>query len=117
MPKKTQANIGFEDKIWKAAYVLWGHITAADYWKVIAGLIFLKYIGTAFNKKYEELLKKGDGFENDPDEYCIAQFAAYEGTKGGEFYTQSSIVRTLVEILKPFSNCRVYDIYTTRLIQ
>ena len=50
-------------------------------------------------------------------EYCIAQFAAYEGTKGGEFYTPSSIVRTLVEILKPFSNCRVYDIYTTRLIQ
>ena len=200
MPKtKTQANLGFEDKIWKAACVLWGHIPAADYRKVIVGLIFLKYIGTAFNKKYEELVKEGDGFENDPDaylaeniffvpkkarwetiakaahkpeigeviddamraiekdnpklknvlpknyaspdldkkvlgdvidlftnmdmgdeeeskdllgrtyEYCIAQFAAYEGTKGGEFYTPSSIVRTLVEILKPFSNCRVYD--------
>ena len=199
MAKKTQANLGFEDKIWKAACVLWGHIPAADYRKVIVGLIFLKYIGTAFNKKYEELITEGDGFENDPDaylaeniffvpkkarwetiaeaahkpeigeviddamraiekdnpklknvlpknyaspdldkkvlgdvidlftnmdmgdeeeskdllgrtyEYCIAQFAAYEGTKGGEFYTPSSIVRTLVEILKPFSNCRVYD--------
>ena len=42
-------------------------------------------------------------------EYCIAQFAAYEGTDGGEFYTPSSIVKTLVEILKPFENCRVYD--------
>ena len=42
-------------------------------------------------------------------EYCIAQFAAYEGTKGGEFYTPSSIVRTIVEVLKPFDNCRVYD--------
>ena len=42
-------------------------------------------------------------------EYCIAQFAAYEGTKGGEFYTPSSIVKTIVEILKPFDNCRVYD--------
>ena len=28
---------------------------------------------------------------------------------GGEFYTPSSIVKTLVEILKPFENCRVYD--------
>ena len=42
-------------------------------------------------------------------EYCIAQFAAYEGVKGGEFYTPSSIVKTIVAILKPFSNCRVYD--------
>ena len=25
-------------------------------------------------------------------EYCIAQFAAHEGTKGGEFYTPSSIL-------------------------
>ncbi|MBP5470340.1 MAG: N-6 DNA methylase, partial [Candidatus Riflebacteria bacterium] len=42
-------------------------------------------------------------------EYCIAQFAAYEGVKGGEFYTPQSIVKTLVAILKPFENCRVYD--------
>jgi len=42
-------------------------------------------------------------------EYCIAQFAAYEGVKGGEFYTPSSIVKTIVSILKPFDNCRVYD--------
>lgn len=42
-------------------------------------------------------------------EYCIAQFASKEGKGGGEFYTPASIVRTLVEILKPFENCRVYD--------
>ncbi len=42
-------------------------------------------------------------------EYCIAQFAAYEGVKGGEFYTPSSVVKTIVEILKPYENCRVYD--------
>ncbi|MCD8150734.1 MAG: SAM-dependent methyltransferase, partial [Clostridiales bacterium] len=42
-------------------------------------------------------------------EYCIAQFAAYEGVKGGEFYTPASIVKTIVAILKPFANCRVYD--------
>ena len=42
-------------------------------------------------------------------EYCIAQFAAYEGVKGREFYTPSSIVKTIGAILKPFNNCRVYD--------
>lgn len=42
-------------------------------------------------------------------EYCIAQFASYEGVKGGEFYTPQSIVKTIVAILKPFNNCRVYD--------
>lgn len=45
-------------------------------------------------------------------EYCIAQFAAYEGVKGGEFYTLASIVKTIVAILKPFANCRVYEIPT-----
>lgn len=200
MADKTQANIGFEKQIWDAACVLWGHIPAADYRKVIVGLIFLRYISAAFNKRYQELVEEGDGFENDPDfyledniffvpecarwetisaaahtpeigkviddamraieddnkslknvlpkvyanpdldkkvlgevvdlftnnihmddsdesrdllgrtyEYCIAQFAAYEGKSGGQFYTPSCVVRTLVEVLKPFENCRVYD--------
>ena len=42
-------------------------------------------------------------------EYCIAKFAEEEGVGGGEFYTPSSIVKTLVSILKPFANSRVYD--------
>ena len=199
MADKTSANIGFEKPIWDAACVLWGHIPAADYRKVIIGLIFLRYISSAFDKRYKELVAEGDGFENDPDayieenvffvpesarwdkiasaahkpeigtvidnamraiendnkklknvlpknyaspdldkrvlgdvvdlftnmdmggtedskdllgrtyEYCIAQFAAYEGVKGGEFYTPASIVKTIVSVLKPFSNCRVYD--------
>lgn len=200
MAEKNNANIGFEKQIWDAACVLWGHIPAAEYRKVIVGLIFLRYISSAFERRYEELLKEGDGFENDRDayaekniffvpkearwsniasaahtpeigtiiddamraiekentslknvlpknyaspdldkrvlgevvdlftnevtmdgteaskdllgrtyEYCIAQFAAYEGTKGGEFYTPASIVKTIVAILKPFNNCRVYD--------
>jgi len=200
MAGKNNANIGFEKQIWEAACELWGHIPAADYRKVIVGLIFLRYISFAFEKRYNQLVAEGDGFENDKDayieegifyvpeaarwskiaeaahtpeigmvideamraieaenkslknvlpknyanqdldkrvlgnvvdlftnnidmsetdkdkdllgrtyEYCIAQFAAYEGTKGGEFYTPSSIVRTIVEVLKPFDNCRVYD--------
>ena len=199
MAEKNTANIGFEKQIWDAACVLWGHIPASEYRNVIIGLIFLKYISTAFDKKYQQLVAEGDGFEDDPDaylednvffvpedarwdkiaaaahkpeigtviddamraieadnkklknvlpknyaspdldkrvlgdvvdlftnmdmgetegnrdvlgrtyEYCIAQFAEKEGKGGGEFYTPSSIVNTLVSILKPYSNCRVYD--------
>ena len=69
MAKKTSANIGFEKQIWDAACELWGHIPAADYRKVIVGLIFLRYIGSAFEKRFEELVREGDGFENDPDAY------------------------------------------------
>lgn len=200
MNSKTDANIGFEKQLWDAACVLWGHIPAAEYRKVIVGLIFLRYISTAFENRYKELVEEGDGFEDDRDaysmnnvffvpeearwstiasaahtpeiglvidnamnaieaennvlknvlpknyanpdldkqvlgdvvdiftneihmddtedskdllgrayEYCIMQFAEKEGASGGEFYTPASVVKTLVEILKPYDNCRVYD--------
>lgn len=41
-------------------------------------------------------------------EYFIEQFAAQEGKGGGEFYTPTAIVKTIVQILKPYSG-RVYD--------
>ncbi len=200
MSEKNTTNIGFEKQIWDAACVLWGHIPAAEYRKVIVGLIFLRYISSSFERKYNELIDDGEGFEDDKDaylmdnifyvpekarwsviadaahtpeigsvideamraiedenkslknvlpknyanpdldkrvlgdvvdiftnnidmndtddskdllgrtyEYCIMQFAAHEGVKGGEFYTPSSVVKTIVSILKPFENCRVYD--------
>lgn len=49
MAEKNNANIGFEKQIWGAACELWGHIPAADYRKVIVGLIFLRYISCAFD--------------------------------------------------------------------
>ncbi|WP_432923539.1 type I restriction-modification system subunit M [Microbispora sp. CA-135349] len=41
-------------------------------------------------------------------EYFLGNFARAEGKKGGEFYTPSSVVRLLVEILEPYEG-RVYD--------
>ena len=41
-------------------------------------------------------------------EYCLQKFASMEGKNAGEFYTPSCIVRTIVEILKPYKG-RVYD--------
>ena len=69
MAEKNNANIGFEKQIWDAACVLWGHIPAAEYRKVIVGLIFLRYISSAFEKRYQELVAEGDGFEDDRDAY------------------------------------------------
>lgn len=71
MVEKTNANIGFEKQIWDAACVLWGHIPAAEYRKVIVGLIFLRYISAAFDKRYNELVAEGDGFEDDIDAYTM----------------------------------------------
>ena len=41
-------------------------------------------------------------------EYCLQKFASMEGKNAGEFYTPSCIVRTIVEVIKPFRG-RVYD--------
>ncbi len=41
-------------------------------------------------------------------EYFLGRFASAEGKGGGEFYTPSCVVRTLVEMIEPFRG-RVYD--------
>ena len=41
-------------------------------------------------------------------EYFLGQFASAEGKKGGQFYTPSHVVKTLVAVLSPNSG-RVYD--------
>ena len=42
-------------------------------------------------------------------EYFLGQFASAEGKRGGEFFTPSSIVRLIVEILEPYENARIFD--------
>ena len=41
-------------------------------------------------------------------EYFLSKFASAEGKLGGEFYTPSCIVRTLVEMIEPFSG-QIFD--------
>ena len=41
-------------------------------------------------------------------EYFLGKFAMSEGQKGGEFFTPTSIVKLIVEIIEPFHG-RVYD--------
>jgi type I restriction enzyme M protein len=69
MVKKNSADIGFEDKIWKAADLLRGNIDASEYKSVVLGLIFLKYISDKFEELRARLQAEGDGFEEDKDAY------------------------------------------------
>lgn len=42
-------------------------------------------------------------------EYFISNFASTEGNRGGEFFTPSSIVRLLVEMLEPAEGHKIFD--------
>jgi type I restriction enzyme M protein len=41
-------------------------------------------------------------------EYFLGNFAMKEGQKGGEFFTPTSIVKLIVEIIEPYHG-RIYD--------
>ena len=58
-------------------------------------------VGFADNQDSSDLL--GEVYE-----YFLGQFASAEGKKGGQFYTPSHVVKTLVAVLSPNSG-RVYD--------
>lgn len=65
------ANLGFEEKMWKAADKLRNNMDAAEYKHVVLGLIFLKYISDAFKETYEELKNDSEKLSDpeDRDEY------------------------------------------------
>ena len=56
-----------------------------------------------FSDKYNSSDLLGEVYE-----YFLGQFASAEGKKGGQFYTPSHVVKTLVAVLSPNSG-RVYD--------
>ncbi|MDD3509228.1 MAG: class I SAM-dependent DNA methyltransferase [Parabacteroides sp.] len=49
-------------------------------------------------------------------EYFLGKFASAEGKLGGEFYTPSCIVRTLVDMIEPFEG-QIFERIIQRLIQ
>jgi len=64
-------SLNFEKELWAAADKLRGSMDASEYKHVVLGLIFLKYISDKFEDRYNELLKEGEGFEEDIDEYTM----------------------------------------------
>jgi type I restriction enzyme M protein len=70
------------------------------------------------NRLLVELLKNFNKIDIDTDlegdafgkiyEYFLGKFAMSEGQKGGEFFTPTSVVKLIVEILEPYHG-RIYD--------
>ena len=67
-----------------------------------------------FIQHFEHVPLRNEDFEF-PDllgaayEYLIKHFADSAGKKGGEFYTPSEVVRTLVQLIEPQEGMEVYD--------
>jgi type I restriction enzyme M protein len=68
--KNNGANLGFEQKLWRAADKLRGNMDASDYKHVVLGLIFLKYISDAFEERHTALEKEPHANPEDKDEYA-----------------------------------------------
>ena len=67
---------------------------------------------SGLNLRDENLRGREDGTGNvlgDAYEYLIYQFADDAGKKGGEFYTPRSVVRLIVELLRPSEGMRICD--------
>ncbi len=63
------ANLGFEEKLWKAADKLRSNMDAAEYKHVVLGLIFLKYISDSFEEKKRQLENDKEADPEERDEY------------------------------------------------
>ena len=76
--KKTEsnANVGFEAKLWQSADKLRNNMDAAEYKHVVLGLIFLKYISDTFDEHHAKLVAGQGDFKGanpeDKDEYLAA---------------------------------------------
>jgi type I restriction enzyme M protein len=67
--KSNGANLGFEDKLWKAADKLRSNMDAAEYKHVVLGLLFLKYVSDAFSEVHAQLKRDPTSDPEDVDEY------------------------------------------------
>lgn len=81
--EKNGANLGFEEKLWKAADKLRSNMDAAEYKHVVLGLIFLKYISDAFNEVYEELKKDPTSDPEEVDEYVAKRVFGFQKKQDG----------------------------------
>jgi len=77
----------------KNEYLKIPHKTLREIINIVSGITVIE--GDAFGKIYE---------------YFLGKFALSEGQKGGEFYTPTSIVKLIVEVIEPFkADARVFD--------
>jgi type I restriction enzyme M protein len=86
-----------KNRLWRAADELRANskLRSHEYSVPVLGLIFLRLDieGDIFGKIYE---------------YFLGQFAKAEGQGGGEFFTPTSIVKLIVEVIEPYHG-RIFD--------
>lgn len=58
---KITTHLDFENELWNVTCALWDHIPTAEYRKVIIGIIFLRYVSSVFEKRYNELVAEDSG--------------------------------------------------------
>ena len=88
-----------ENKLWSAADKMRGAVSVSDYKFIVLGLIFLKYISDSFDDKYKELLKEGEGLEEERDCY-IAENIFYVPKKARwEYLVEHSKDTNIGEII------------------
>ena len=61
--------MAIEKTLFAAADKMRGSMDPGEYKHVALGLLFLRYIGVAFQRKYDELLPEGQDVAEDVDEY------------------------------------------------
>jgi len=67
---KTDKDIKLEKTLWDAACKLIGAVMPNNYMNICLGLIFLKYVSDRYETKYAQLVKEGEGYENERDAYA-----------------------------------------------
>ncbi len=88
-----EENKSLEVSLPKNEYLKIPHKTLRDILNIVSEITFVE--GDAFGKIYE---------------YFLGKFALSEGAKGGEFYTPTSVVKLIVEVIEPFkADGRVFD--------
>jgi type I restriction enzyme M protein len=120
---KDDLHINVGNGLNKALGALEEHNSALE--GVLQHIDFTKQVGQSRipDRKLRDLIKhfskRGYRLRNEdfefPDllgaayEYLIGEFADSAGKKGGEFYTPRSVVRMMVELVKPREGMSVYD--------
>lgn len=89
LKESNDANLGFEQTLWKAADKLRNNMDAAEYKHIVLGLIFLKYITDSFEEVRKKLKEDKEADLEDVDEY--RRFNAFWVPKKARWaYIQSS---------------------------
>ncbi len=92
-------NLGFEDKLWKAADKLRSNMDAAEYKNVVLGLLFLKYVSDDFSELHEGLKKDPTSDPEDVDEY-ISRRVFWVPKEAKWDYLEKNVRKTEIDKLR-----------------